>query len=694
MRYHLILLSLGFPLAVGAQTGDRQRSIDSLLHVLVVARSDTDSLRTLIALSSGSTGDERMRFSRMGLELSQRGLRRPSGDRRKFLEGEAGACSGIGSRFRQLGQSDSALAYYQRGLRAARECGARATEANLTNGMGVVMHQRGDIDSALSLMSASLVIREAIKDSAEMPGSLLNMAAMYHFQGNVPRAIEMYDRARRLAEATHNSKVLAIALVNIGALHETQGELDSALAFYRRAIVPLTDQDNTEGLGLAYNNMATVFLSKNDSASAREAVLTGIPFARRGRNYNALSDLYFKLARIEEMQGRYEEAVGHCLRSISMADSGSYRRGMAFGHLELAKIDLKRGDAGSALRNARLSEQKAGDYAELNLKKERAQVLGQVHEALKNYPAALEQYHLFQQLADSLTNEKNKKDLVRKSFQYEYDKRGALQSAEQDKRDAVAAKEIQKQRIIRNGFMGGFAFVALFAGVFLFQRNRISKARKRSDELLLNILPEEVAEELKDTGAATARHFDQATILFTDFKGFTQASEKMSPQELVEELNACFKAFDGIITARGIEKIKTIGDAYMCAGGLPDPRSSSPGDVVHAALEMQAFIRTRKAERDGQGKPYFEMRVGIHTGPVVAGIVGVKKFAYDIWGDTVNIASRMESSGEVGQVNISESTYALLKDQPGLSFAPRGKVQAKGKGELEMYFVITSQTLS
>jgi len=215
----------------------------------------------------------------------------------------------------------------------------------------------------------------------------------------------------------------------------------------------------------------------------------------------------------------------------------------------------------------------------------------------------------------------------------------------------------------------------------------LREAKKRTDDLLLNILPEEVAEELKAKGHADAKHFDQVTILFTDFKGFTEASEKLSPQELVEELNTCFKAFDGLITERGIEKIKTIGDAYMCAGGLPVPSSSTPTGVVQAALEMQAFMVARKKERDALGKPAFEMRVGIHTGPVVAGIVGVKKFAYDIWGDTVNTASRMESSGEVGQVNISESTYALVKNEPGLTFTPRGKVQAKGKGEMEMYFV-------
>ena len=162
----------------------------------------------------------------------------------------------------------------------------------------------------------------------------------------------------------------------------------------------------------------------------------------------------------------------------------------------------------------------------------------------------------------------------------------------------------------------------------------------------------------------------------------------------MDELNECFKAFDHIITARGIEKIKTIGDAYMCAGGLSGNKGSSPLQVVLAALEMQDYMVKRKTERALQGLPGFDMRLGIHTGPVVAGIVGVKKFQYDIWGDTVNIASRMESSGEIGQVNISEATHALVKATLGLRFTPRGKVQAKGKGGMEMYFVSRVSTIA
>jgi ligand-binding sensor domain-containing protein/class 3 adenylate cyclase len=220
----------------------------------------------------------------------------------------------------------------------------------------------------------------------------------------------------------------------------------------------------------------------------------------------------------------------------------------------------------------------------------------------------------------------------------------------------------------------------------LVQKNKIIEMEKqRSDDLLLNILPEEVAEELKVKGSAEARQFDEVTVLFTDFKNFTQITEKMSAKELVEEIHTCFKAFDNIIGKYGIEKIKTIGDSYMCAGGLPIPSKTHAEDVIRAALEIKDYVENRAQHREAAGVEPFHIRIGIHTGPVVAGIVGVKKFAYDIWGDTVNTASRMESSGENGKINISETTYGLIRNK--FKCVYRGKIQTKGKGEMDMYFV-------
>lgn len=217
------------------------------------------------------------------------------------------------------------------------------------------------------------------------------------------------------------------------------------------------------------------------------------------------------------------------------------------------------------------------------------------------------------------------------------------------------------------------------------KNQQIEEERQRSDELLLNILPASIAEELKTNGKAQARQYKEATVFFSDFINFTNIAEKLSPQELVQELDKCFKAFDFIISQYDdIEKIKTIGDAYMCASGLNE-RKSIPHSMVKAALEMQAFLEEQKQERIRIGKPYFEARIGIHTGPVVAGVVGVKKFAYDIWGDTVNTAARVEANSEAGKVNISETTYGLIKYD--FECIHRGKVQAKNKGLLDMYYV-------
>jgi class 3 adenylate cyclase len=205
--------------------------------------------------------------------------------------------------------------------------------------------------------------------------------------------------------------------------------------------------------------------------------------------------------------------------------------------------------------------------------------------------------------------------------------------------------------------------------------------KEKSDELLRNILPAEVAEELKEKGSAAARYYEDASVLFTDFADFTQMAEKLSPDGLVDELNHCFSAFDAIITRHGLEKIKTVGDAYIAVSGLPAANPRHAHDVVVAALEIRAFMIARKAAQPGS----FTVRLGVHSGPLVAGIVGVKKFAYDIWGDTVNTAARMEQHSEPGRVNISAATYELVKDE--FLFSYRGELEAKHKGKMGMYFV-------
>ncbi len=208
---------------------------------------------------------------------------------------------------------------------------------------------------------------------------------------------------------------------------------------------------------------------------------------------------------------------------------------------------------------------------------------------------------------------------------------------------------------------------------------------KKSEKLLLNILPEEVANELKEKGLVTPVLFESTSIMFTDFKGFTQIAEGLSPQDLVKELDSCFTKFDKITERFHLEKLKTIGDSYMCAGGIPRVSANHAINSCLAALEIQDFMNQMKLSKQKLGIPYWELRLGIHSGPVMAGVVGEKKFAYDIWGDTVNIASRMESSGTAGRINISYATFELVKDYFECEY--RGEIDAKNKGKVKMYYL-------
>jgi len=224
-----------------------------------------------------------------------------------------------------------------------------------------------------------------------------------------------------------------------------------------------------------------------------------------------------------------------------------------------------------------------------------------------------------------------------------------------------------------------------------FENNKQTETIKSTlgnlEKLVLNIFPKEIADEIHENGSVKAKQYELVTVLFADIKGFSQHAERLNPEELVLELNEYYSGFDLIMENYGVEKIKTIGDAYMAVGGIPSPNTTNPADTLRAALAMQNFIKKTANLKEANHKIPFEFRIGLHSGPVVAGIVGIKKFTYDIWGDTVNIAARMEENATTQKINISQTTHDLLKDKDEFSFVSRGKIQTKGKGELEMFFV-------
>ena len=308
-----------------------------------------------------------------------------------------------------------------------------------------------------------------------------------------------------------------------------------------------------------------------------------------------------------------------------------------------------------------------------------------------DYKKAFKYQTLYADVKDTLYNIETDKKLGKLQFEFDLQKKqGEINLLTKDK--ALQEADLRRQKLVKNAFAAGLGLVFLIA-LLIFRNYRekvktnkiLDQQKDEIEHLLLNILPAEVAKELQLNGQATPRNFESVSVMFTDFKSFTVIADKMTPQDLVEELNKCFIAFDHIIGKYNLEKIKTIGDAYMCAGGIPSPDNRHAYNMVRASLEIQEYIIENNKRKLEAGLEAWDLRLGLHVGPIVAGVVGKRKYAYDIWGSTVNIASRMESNGEPGRVNISATTYELIKDEFECSY--RGKIYAKNVGDIDMYFV-------
>ena len=494
------------------------------------------------------------------------------------------------------------------------------------------------------------------------------------------KSIEYYKKAKDIDGEVYE-------LNQLGDQYRKNQQNDMALAYYLKA-APLSS-DSFQA-GMIYASCSYIEIKKGNLEAAEvylkktHAVIYS-PHAFQHFYYYIYYGIWLKA------MNRNDEALQ--ILSIAFEENikGNHGYQRPWVLYEMAEVYIKKkifGKAKEILDKAILIDKELGRTSS----PQSHPILSKYYEATNQPLKALEELKITQALKERENQSELTSSLTSSDMEFEYNKKEQLRQAEQRKIDEEKEKKLRHQKIIAYSSGSVLVFVG-FISFLLYRNNRqqkkanitIAAEKKRSEDLLLNILPEEVAEELKINGSAKAKDFDEVTVLFTDFKNFTSMTEQLSAQELVNEINYCYCAFDNIITKFGIEKIKTIGDSYMCAGGLPVANKTNAGDTVKAALEIRDFVLKEKKTREAEGEIFFDIRIGLHTGPVIAGIVGIKKFAYDIWGDTVNIASRMESSGEAGKVNISGETYQLIKDKFNCTY--RGKIEAKNKGMIDMYFV-------
>jgi len=461
-------------------------------------------------------------------------------------------------------------------------------------------------------------------------------------------------RSYKICDEISDKKGIAGTLSNIGLIYMDQKDYSQALDCYQQSLLINEEISDIKGIADTYNNLGEIYSHQAEYPMAMEYYQKSLNIYEDISDKKGLAGVLNNIGVAYSQQNIYSQAIKWCSKSLEVSE----------------EIDLIV-DQRNACECLYLAHKNTGDNKQALVYHERIALLNDSLQAEETSKKLQEMEFSRQMLADSLRQEEEK---LRVQLGHE--------------------TEVRKKNRLRNIFFISAVFL-LIGAIGIYRRmNFVRKAKKeiehekdRSDNLLLNILPSEIAEELKEKGKADARRFEKASILFTDFKQFTEISQKLSPEDLVDEINTCFKQFDAICSKYGIEKIKTIGDSYMAAGGIPIPSDDSVKKTILAAIEMTEFLLKRQREEKSKERLCFEMRVGIHTGPVVAGIVGVSKFQYDIWGETVNIASRIENSGEVGKVNISHYTYELIKNDQDFKFIPRGKVYAKGKGDIEMWFV-------
>ncbi len=628
----------------------QKSSLDSLKNALITAK-DTNKvniLNDLVKLSINSNPLQAEKYTQEALENAQK---------IGYRKGEAQAHTAMGILNSRAKKFIKSFENYSFALKIREELNDKKGISTSFNNLGALMTEQSNFNSAMEYYLKSLKIREEMKDEKGQLSTLNNLGAVFMYQASeqntdtlaYKQAIGFFEKALALSKKLKDKRNEAVLLNNIGEIYKRVKKNKQAIDYYLKSIIIREEIKDNVQLPASYNSLGDVYFNMKEYKTAFTYQSKAKDLATKIDNKQMIVESGYGLARIAVINQELEKALQEAQTGLDLSQKTDFKQGIIEGRELLAEIYEKKGDYKNAF------------HYKVNA------------------------HHL----KDSLFNEQNSKILSGKESAYQLEQR--------DNQIKLRDANIARQNLFNYALILGLGLVFILAFVLFRGQQAQKKANKeisfekaKSDNLLLNILPEKVAQELKEKGSATAQRYDMASVLFTDFQGFTKRTALMTPEQVIAELNLCFSKFDEIIKKYNLEKIKTIGDAYMCAGGLPIANKTNPIDAIKAGLEMQKYMQTYKEECIAKGEEYFQCRLGINTGKVVAGVVGTSKFAYDIWGDAVNTASRAESSGEVGKVNITGTTYELVKDVFECEY--RGELELKGKGLVKMYFVVAEKS--
>ena len=519
-----------------------------------------------------------------------------------------------------------------------------------------------------------------------------NIGVSSNTQTRIFEGLENYDIAQTYFIKSNNQPALLSVILNNANVYQTLGDYASAEKCYNLMLQKCEDAEYTKGIYKCKNKLAHLYLTKTEDEKSFilfQSIASDYDKYYKGGDYIFLFTNYLKAA---IRSGHLSEAkpIYGTLKEKTMLFQSDWHNNniaiaegeyfLATGAFQKAYNSIKKGIELS-LKQKDNPEAKVG----YNL-------LVKICLALNKKQEAAQAFEAYQRIDRQILSDDN---ISRATF-YKNKQEQNEQNIEHAKEMATLQLKSDTDKKQNRMLMWFGVFTLLGAGAYLInlygrfrEKTRsnqlLNEANERNEALLLNILPLEVANELKANGKTEAKEIAAATVLFSDIQNFTLLSEQMNATDLIAELNHCFSAFDAMLGHYPIEKIKTVGDAYICAGGLPKANATHPMDIARLAIDFQVFMQQYKLQRQAENRPFFEIRIGIHTGSLVAGVVGTTKFVYDIWGDTVNVAARLEQNCEVGKINISEATYQHIKSDFECSY--RGEYDVKHKGNVAMYYL-------
>lgn len=586
----------------------------------------------------------------------------------------------------ELDSLPASAAYSDSAIALASRSGFQKGQAYALKNKGLVNYYQGKYLDVFDNWTQSLNLFESISDPLGIANMASNLGVIYYDQGSHDNALTYYFQSLGMSEKLKDPRRITTALVNIGGVYSQMRDYDKALEYYQKVGDYLPELDDALIKSTYLMGLGEVYSLKGNREEAIRYFTDALEINRQTQDY---AHNLTMIGKEEFKRGDTVRAIHYLTEALETARASD----LALDQVQtlLALGDVYRDNSPEKA----LKAYKEGELLALTMEtneelRDIYQGMSSAYEKKGDFKNAYAYQNKYLELKDLIFNLETD-DKIR-GLQFDFD---LIKKQDQigllEKEAEITELRAKRQKYIMYGTATALGLVFLMTLLlvnryrYVRKTNRIIQDEKtRSENLLLNILPEETAAELKRNGKVRAKKFDFVTVLFTDFKGFTYLSQHLSPEDLVKSVDYYFSRFDAIMEKYNLEKIKTVGDAYMCAGGLPFPSEDHPVRMVRAAFEIARVVNEVKDSPE-QGIVPFEIRIGLNTGTVVAGVVGTKKFAYDIWGDAVNVAARMETMSEPGKINISEYTYEYIKDYFDCEY--RGEVFVKNKGQMKMYFV-------